>query len=239
MKRIALAGALLGLSVLSAPIAGAAAPVDTNPLGTLGYLPAGTNEAAAPGARRLVVVFDTSLATGGTAPLGRILANGAFGMKLSGVALTAAGPAVPTMVAHSAALGDVKSASSGQAPDAINGGFAGIAGDTRDADCSKVGTPDFMYAYSKTRVVVSPNFYAPQPCERIDSATPIPTGGWTTSVTTFTPGFWIDVSTTPTGAWTNSAFHYGAVYDTEAESGEFYMTSDEAGSGSFVGGPPV
>jgi hypothetical protein len=241
MKRIALAATVLSLFAMSAPIAGAAAPTDTNPIGSLRYLPSGTNEQPAAGATRLVVVFSDGSIEAGTGAAVALAANGPFGVRFSGVVVTATGPAVPTMVGHSQPMDDVKSASSNMAPDAINGAIAGVAGDTRDGACSKVGTPSFLYAYSKTRTETTTQPYAPVPCERIDSAIPIMSGtsitGWTTTITKFTPGFWIDLTGVPTATWTNAVLHYGAVYDTEGQSGEFYTTSDEAGSASLVGGP--
>jgi hypothetical protein len=70
-------------------------------------------------------------------------------------------------------------------------------------------------------------------------------GGFQTAVTTFVPGFWIDIEL-PAGASPASEtalmhheIWYEAVYDTEGESGEFFETSDSFGQSRTVGDPPT
>jgi hypothetical protein len=82
----------------------------------------------------------------------------------------------------------------------------------------------------------------PGACEVVDSSAPI-SGGFQTVVTTHVPGFWIDIELpagAPSAASIEEMHHeiwYAAVYDTEADSGEFYETSDAAGQSRSVGDP--
>jgi hypothetical protein len=243
MRKIVLIPFLL-LAALAPLGKAGAAPADkgeTNPLGTLRWLPDNTNQSAQvpAGLSRLVVIYDRSLnAAGKPSPL---LANGSFGLKLGTTS-----PEV-RMKGHSTKVGATQEEG---APAQLDEVFAGVQGDIRDGACSMAGTPSFSAAFTSTRTFFfsgsSP--YQPQSgsgaCEKVESSTPVG-GGFQTRVTTYVPGFWIDVQwpTHDDELGSGGAGHlladvwYTAVYDTENESGDFYETADASGVSKSVGSP--
>jgi hypothetical protein len=217
---------------------------DTNPLGTLRWLPNNANEKASvpAGQYRLTVVYDRSLDSTGK-PVA-MLGNGAFGLKVFT-------PSVADfrMASHSSHVDSLEQTTGQPQIAPVDQAFVGVSGDTRDGACSKVGTPVFSAAYSTTRTFVFPGTtpYAaingPGACEVVDSSTPV-AGGFNTTVTTFAPGFWINVTwpdrTLPSSLggnkWEADVF-YGALYDSEGEDGDFYTTADSQGTSTDVGSP--
>jgi hypothetical protein len=249
MKRILLLPLVLLASLIPLGTAEAApAGPETNPIGTLGWLPPNSRESSdvPPGAERLVVIYDRSLDAEGKPA--NLLATGAFGLKIL------ANTHEVRMVDHSPAVGSIDDAGGGPFTP-VDEIFVGVEGDVRDGACSDVGTPAFSAAFSTARSFLHSGSapYAPQSgpgaCEVVSSSTPV-SGGFQTVVTTYVPGFWIDIEL-PTGAApaTSAAFApegenllhheiwYAAVYDTEGESGEFFETSDAAGQSRSVGDP--
>ncbi|HEV3474011.1 MAG TPA: hypothetical protein VG602_01420, partial [Actinomycetota bacterium] len=245
MRKLVLLSLLLSLVAVLAPASVGAAPVggETNPIGTLRWLPDNANEKGQVGANqfRLAVVYDYSLDAQGK-PIAPLLAKGAFGVKFY---TTSA--ADLRMVEHSESvisLGDV----AGDPVDPVDQAFMGVAGDVRDSVCPQAGVQPASAAYSTTRTFfhAASNPYqpvtGPGTCEVVDSSTPAP-GGFTTTVTTHVPGFWIDVTwptrTVPaagTGRLMADVW-YGAVYDTQGEQGDFYETADAEGDSRSVGSP--
>ena len=242
MKRFVLLPLVLlaSLTPLGTAEAAPAGP-ETNPIGTLSWLPPNSRESAQvpAGSERLVVVYDRSIDAGGkpTALLGK----GAFGLKI------AANTQELRMVRHSPGVGSIDDAG-GSPFTPVDQILVGVEGDVRDGACSKVGTPSFSEAFSITRSFVhfGSQPYQPQngpgACEVRDSSTPV-SGGFQTVVTTHVPGFWIDIKL-PAGAAIaadEEAMHheiwYAAVYDTDGESGEFYETSDAVGQSRSLGDP--
>jgi len=229
---------LASLTPLGTAEAAPAGP-ETNPLGTLSWLPpnSGDSSEVPAGAERLVVVYDRSIDSQGRPAT--LLANGAFGLKI------ASNSAEIRMVGHSDGVGSIDDA--GGAPfEPVDEVFSGVEGDVRDGSCSLVGTPSFSEAFSFTRSFLhagSTPYEAqsgPGACEVVDSSTPA-SGGFQTVVTTHVPGFWIDISLPAGAANAVEAMHheiwYAAVYDTEAESGDFYETADDFGQSKSVGDP--
>lgn len=220
---------------------------ETNPLGTLSWLPPNSRESSdvPAGAERLVVIYNRSLDANGN-PVD-LLAKGAFGLKI------AANTHELRMVGHSPAVGSVDDAGGGSFTP-LDEIFVGVEGDVRDGACSRVGTSEFSAAFSTARSFLhaaSTPYVAqsgPGACEVVESSTPV-AGGFQTVVTTHVPGFWIDVELpggAPEGegnatATAETMLHheiwYVAVYDTEGESGDFYETSDTAGQSKSVGDP--
>ncbi len=213
---------------------------ETNPLGTLSWLPPNSREGSQvpDGLVRLVVVYDRSLDA--EEKPSDLLANGAFGLKI------AANGADLRMKGHSPSVGSIDDAGGSQFGP-LDEVLLGVEGDVRDGACSKVGTPAFSAAFSTSKSFFHSGTtpYQPQKgpgaCEVVDISTP-GTGGFQTTVTTHVPGFWIDVEL-PEGQASSDgeAFHheiwYAAAYDTEGESGDFYETSDTAGQSRSVGDP--
>jgi hypothetical protein len=242
MRKIILIPFLL-LAVLAPLGKAGAAPAgsETNPLGTLRWLPDNTNEGTSvtAGTSRLVLIYDRSLNTAGKPSA--LLANGSFGVKFASTS-----PEI-RMKAHSSSVGATQDEG---APAQLDEVFAGLQGDVRDGGCSLAGTPSFSAAFTTTRTFFfsgsSP--YQPQAgtgaCEKVDSSTPL-AGGFQTRVTTYVPGFWIDVEwpTHDDELGSGGAAHaladvwYTAVYDTGNESGDFYETADAAGVSDSVGSP--
>jgi hypothetical protein len=231
MRKWAISLVLVALASLTPVGTASAAPAgpETNPVGTLRWLPENTNERPAAGVHRLVVIYDRSLNSSGKPST--MLANGAFGLKIASLS-----PDL-RMKGHSPAVGSIDDAGG---PAQLDEVFVGVEGDVRDGACSRAGTSGFSAAFTTTRTFVHPGSspYTPQSgpgaCEVVDSSTPTG-GGFQTRVTTHVPGFWIDVQgpgQVLTELW------YEAVYDTDGESGDFYETSDDAGASKSVGSPP-
>lgn len=256
MRRTLVMSSVLALLVGGGSLArvASASPVagDTNPIGTLRWIPDNANEKiSVPGGQfRLVVVYDRSLnATGGAVPL---LGKGPFGAKIFTGSL-----ADFRMVGHSPSVSALKEATGQTQVDAVDQVATSVAGDVRDGACSKLGTPSFSAAYSTSRTFFLPGTtpYVPisggGTCERVDSSTALRDAnqnilGYSTSVTAFAPGFWINVTwpdrTDPSGSGLfggkfQPEVFYGALYDTQGEDGEWYETGDAQGTSKSVGGP--
>jgi hypothetical protein len=243
MRKLLFLSALIALLATLTPSSAAATPYggESNPIGSLRWLPDNANEKAQVGANqfRLVAVYDHSLdAQGKPAAL---LAKGAFGVKLYTTSV-----ADLRMADHSEnviSLQDV----GGEPVAPVDQAFMGVAGDVRDGGC-KAGVQPVSAAYSTTRTFLHAGSSAYEPvagpgaCEVVDASSPVP-GGFTTTVTTYVPGFWIDVTwptrTVPaagTGRLMADVW-YGALYDTQGEQGDFYETADAQGDSKSVGSP--
>ncbi len=246
-------GLALGLSpAVTTPAAASPAGGDTNPLGTLTWIPDNANEKSqvAAGRSRLMVVYDRSLnATGQPTSL---LAKGPFGAKFFAASDV-------TMVAHSPRLSDLKTVTGQPQADQLDQVVMGVAGDVRDGDCGKLGQPTFSAAYSTTRSFFHPGAtpYAPisgvGTCERVDSSVASVDGsgnttGYQTTVTNFVPGFWIDVvwpehnQSVPVfgqlfGGRQQAEIFYGSFFDTGGENGDWYRVGDTTGTSTSVGTP--
>lgn len=244
--------------LLGAPAASAqeseAAPLgaESDPIGSLQWLPDNANEVpnVSPGTHRLTFVYDHSLDEDGTEmPL---LAKGPFEMRLFTTAVTDI-----RMKAHSDSVSSLDGATGREELAAVDEVFAGVAGDVRDGECSKLGTPDFSSAYSTTREFVHPGEdpYPPAAgagfCERVDDSAAVVDEegrhvGFRTTVTTFRPGFWLDlewperevaiVGTNAEGRLLPELW-YGALFDTDGEDAEWYEAADDAGSSTSVWSP--
>jgi hypothetical protein len=245
MRKLVLLSLLVSLVAVLAPASVGATPFggETNPIGSLRWLPDNANEKGQVGANqfRLAVVYDYSLDTQGK-PIAPLLAKGAFGVKFY---TTSA--ADLRMVEHSESvisLGDV----GGDPVGPVDEVFMGVAGDVRDSSCPQAGVSPASAAYSTTRTFFHAGSSPYQPvtgpgaCEVVDATTPV-SGGFNTTVTTHVPGFWIDVTwptrTVPaagTGRLMADVW-YGALYDTEGEEGDFYETADAEGDSKSVGSP--
>jgi len=241
MRKIGISLVLLVLATLAPASTAAAAPAgpETNPVGTLMWLPDNTNETPVAGLHRLVVVYDRSLNAAGKPSA--LLTKGAFGLKIATTA-----PEL-RMKGHSPGVGSVEDAGG---PAEIDELFLGVEGDVRDGACSSVGTAGFAEAFTSTRTFTYPGSSPYQPlngpgaCEVVDSSVQV-TGGFQTRVTTHVPGFWIDVEwpTHEDELGSGGPGHllaevwYTAVYDTAGESGDFYETADAAGASSSIGSP--
>lgn len=242
MRKIALIPFLIVAVLVPLGKAGAApAGPETNPLGTLRWLPDNTNEngLVPAGLNRLVVIYDRSLNDAGKPA--NLLAKGTFGVKFA-----SALPEV-RMKGHSPNVGATQDA--GAPSPAFDEVFAGIEGDIRDGACSKAGTSAFSAAFTTTRTFfhagTSP--YQPQTgsgaCEVVQASTPV-SGGFSTRVTTYVPGFWIDVQWPKhedelgSGGEGNllAEVWYSAVYDKDGDSTPFYQP-DAAGVSDSVGSP--
>lgn len=220
--------------------------LETNPLGTVKWLPGNANETPAGGANRLIVVHDYSLNEAGQqVPL---LAKGTFGVKFIPL-----GPD-PRMVAHSPKITSLDDVTGRSEIGPVDQAFMGVAGDVRQSACSLAGTPAFSAAYTTTRTFFHPGtapyvpVTAPGTCEVVDSSTAVTnqageTTGFTTRVTNHVPGFWIDVtwaSRSVPGAgngYLGPELYYGSAYDTGGENGAWYATADSTGQ-SVSTGPP-
>jgi hypothetical protein len=233
MKRIALVPFLM-LAALVPTGAASAAPAgpETNPVGTIMWLPPNTNQGSQvpQGQNRLVVIYDRSLDLAGKPA--DLLANGAFGLK------TVSNSPGLRMKNHSPHVDSIDDAGGDQL-DPLDEVFAGVQGDIRDGDCDEAGTSGFSAAFSTTRTFLHQGATpyqaqnGPGACEVVEASAGSP-GAFQTRVTTYVPGFWIDFAgaTGPGGG--PAQVWYTAVYDTEGESGEFYETADSAGSSRTV-----
>lgn len=135
----------------------------------------------------------------------------------------------------------------GDPVDPVDQVFMGVAGDVRDGAC-KAGIQPVSVAYSTTRTFFHPGSSpyqataGPATCEVVDASTPA-SGGFTTTVTTYAGGFWIDVTwptrTVPAAGSGRlmADVWYAALYDTQGEPGEFYETADAQGPSKSVGSP--
>lgn len=240
MKRIVLLPLVLLASLIPLGAADAApAGPETNPVGTPGWKPFNTREEVPAGVERFVVVYDRSLnAQGG---LTALLTKGAFGLKL------ASNSAQLRMVDHSSGVDslDDRGGSPARPLDEV---IAAVEGDVRDGACSKAGTASFSAAYSTSRSFLHPGSQpyqaqsGPGACEVVTSSVAT-NGGFRTTVTTFVPGFWIDVKlpagASPTTGLVHNEIWYEAVYDTAGESGQFYQTADSFGQSKTIGDPPT
>ncbi|MEA2452323.1 MAG: hypothetical protein QOG04_1033 [Actinomycetota bacterium] len=249
MKRFALA-ALVVMGLQAFPASAAPLPVDTNPLGTLKSNPANADQQAPAGAFRLVVVFDNSVkpgsqvptgpATGGNVPL---LANGDFGVRFTGGSIAGA-PQPGLMVGHSARLDDVKSAADGMGADALPGGgfpadasnaVNGVAGFVPDGACPSGGGAPLLWAYSTSTTTTGPGPLSAAPCQTVTNTLNADGITFTRTVTTWTPGFYVDFKVPSGGAWAQSAFMYKAVFDSEGEADDdFWNTADMVGTATWT-----
>lgn len=256
VRKITLIGATALVAALgAAPASAVRAPstpygMESNPLGTIHWLPANANETTPAGVDRLVVVYDQSIdeATGDTIPL---LAKGPFGVKF----FTSSPD--PRMVGHSASITSLDDVDANLAP--ADPAFMGVAGDVRDGDCAKAGTEAFSAAYSTTRSFFHPGetvyepISAPGTCEVVDDSQPVLDAngaliGYNTTVTNHVPGFWIDVNwptrdvSVPVFGSLSSGYlmgelWYGSLFDTAGEDGEWYAVADTTGQSTSIGGP--
>lgn len=203
---------------------------ETNPVGSLQWLPNFTNEKPAKGLHRLVVVYDRSLNSAGKPA--DLLAKGAFALRIGSTS-----PGL-RMKGHSPRVSSIDDSG---APGALDEVVIAVHGDVRDGDCEEAGTSSFSAAYSSTKTFFHPGHlpYEPQSgpgaCEIVDSSTRSGSG-FQTRVTTYVPGFWIDVQWSSSGP--TPQIWYEAVYDTQGEDGAFYRTADSAGASTSVQGPP-
>ncbi|HYH44128.1 MAG TPA: hypothetical protein VEG34_00450 [Thermoanaerobaculia bacterium] len=246
-------GLALGLTPAVATQA-AASPAggDTNPLGSLSWLPDNANEKSqvVSGNSRLVVVYDRSLTAAGQPT--NLLGKGPFGAKFFAASDV-------TMVGHSPRLSDLKTVTGQAQADQLDQVVMGVAGDVRDGACSKLDQPTFSAAYSTTRTFFHQGAtpYAPisgvGTCERVDSSVASMDGdgnvtGYVTRVTTSVPGFWIDVvwpehnQTVPLvgqlfGGRQQAEIFYGSFFDTGGEDGDWYEVGDTTGTSTSVGSP--
>lgn len=231
MNKRALVIPLLLLGILMPATAAGASPAgpESNPIGSLRWLPANTNEGSEvpDGLHRLVVTYDRSLTqTGKPADL---LAQGAFAVKF-----TATGSL--QMAGWSPRVSPVDNGLT-----SLQGLHAGVRGDVRDGNCSKVDTPAFSAAFSTTRTFLHSGTTpyvandGPGACEIVEASTPT-FGGFQTRVTTFVPGFWIDLQV-PTNLGSPQVW-YSAIFDTDGETGPYYQTVDSAGSSKNTTSPP-
>ena len=238
MRKIATTLALLALAAVAPVGTASAAPAgpESNPVGTIRWLPSNTNQTPPPGLHRLVVVYDRSLNAAGKPTA--LAAKGAFGLKI--------GTTSPDlrMVGHSSEVGSLQDEG---APAEVDQIFMGVHGDVRDGACSGVGSSSFSAAFTSTRTFVHPasSPYQPQSgpgaCEVVDSSVPV-SGGFQTRVTTHVPGFWIDFEWPvheETGGHLLPEIWYQAVYDTGGESGDFYETADASGASRSISVPGV
>lgn len=229
MTKRALLVPLLLLGILMPSSAAGASPAgpESNPVGTLRWLPANTNEGSEvpTGLRRLVVIYDRSLTQAGKP--GDLLAQGAFALKV-------------------AATGNLRMADWSPRISPVDNGIstlenlhASITGDVRDGDCSTVESASFSSAFSTTRTFMHSGTVpyeahnGPGACEVVEASTKVG-GGFQTRVTTYVPGFWIDVELPSTGSPT---VWYTAAFDTEGQSGPFYRTADSVGSSKSITTP--
>lgn len=235
MRRTVLPLALLVLAALAPVRTAASAPAvpETNPVGTLRWLPDNTNETPPPGMHRLVVIYDRSIDAAGKPS--SLLAKGAFGLKF------ATGSPDFRMKSHSPAVESL-SDSGGPSMSPLDEAFAAVAGDVRDGDCSRAGTSAFSAAFTSTKIFIhyGPTPYVPQSgpgaCEVVSSSIPV-AGGFQTRVTTHVPGFWIDIDWPGATGQLLAEVWYEAAFDTQGESGAFYQTADAAGTSRSVGRP--
>lgn len=245
MKRLPLLPLLVALVATLAPSSAGASPygLESNPLGTVRWLPDNANEKNQVGANefRLTVVYDYSLDAQGN-PTAPLLAKGAFGVKFYSTSA-----ADIRMAQHSEHVISFESVG-GDTVGPVDEVFMGVAGDVRDGGC-QAGIQPVSSAYSTTRTFFHEGSSPYQPttapgaCEVVDASVPV-SGGFTTTVTTFAAGFWIDVTWPtrglPSGLGTGRPMAdvwYGALYDTEGEDGEFYETADAQGDSKSVGSP--
>jgi hypothetical protein len=209
MRKMLVSALAIGLFMATASVASAgsllaASPVeelDTDPVGHLGWLPADANEAGdvGSGERRLVVTFFEEQA-----------GKGVFGLKFQAVG------APVQVVEHPAFISSVDDLSGQDAIDPADQAFGGVAGDVRLGDCALIGDATFHYAYSTAHT--EPVGYTAGAC---DVVTPI--DDTTVSVTTYVPGFWVDV--TENGPYTE--LFYGTLYDQDGTGDEWYQEADD------------
>lgn len=253
MRRLTICAAVLALGALAAP-ASSAAPstpygMESNPLGTVHWLPANANESAPTGVNRLVVVYDRSIDEATGEPID-LLAKGPFGMKFFTPLPE------PRMAAHAPSVTSLDDLGF---PGEVDTAFMGVAGDVRDGDCAKAGTEGFSAAYSTTRSFFHPGETAYEPvsgpgtCEVVDDSVAVTDEagaviGYQTTVTNHVPGFWLDV-TWPThdvsvpvfgslsSGYVAGELWYGSFFDTGGEDGDWYAVADTTGQSTSIGGP--
>ncbi len=237
MKRIALVAALLAVMGTIIPASAGDLPSDTDPLGTLELLPAGTDQAGQvpAGAQRLILRFADGMD-----------AQGAFGVKFSGVFVTETGPRVPQLLGYSDGLDDAGSASpTGPLPPTQV--FAGMYGDVGEWECKPAAKPG-LWAYSTTETVPHTTVSnVPLGLCQVKNGTTTPVldeagliVGYETPVATYVPGFWLDVTATPdlTGV-VAALIQYASVYNDTAPGGDFYTEANGGGTGSLLLAPGV
>jgi hypothetical protein len=229
MRKLTVSLVLLALATLAPAGTAVAVPAgpETNPVGSLRWLPSFTNAKPAAGLNRLVVVYDRSLNSAGKPAA--LFAKGPFALRIGSTS-----PGL-RMKGHSPGVGSIDEA--GPLGEAV----IAVHGDVRDGDCAEAGSPAFSAAYSSTRSFLHNGStpYEPESgpgaCEVVDSSTRSGSG-FQTRVTTYVPGFWVDVQ------WSSSAptpqVWYEALYDSQGENGPFYTTSDSAGASTSIQGPP-
>ncbi|MGH2710248.1 MAG: hypothetical protein ACRDH9_03470 [Actinomycetota bacterium] len=224
MRKRALVTLML-LAALAPHGAAGASPAgpESNPVGSLRWLPANTNEQVPDGLRRLVVIYDRSLNEAGKPS--DLLARGAFGLKITATGNLRMSDWSPRISPIDNGLSSLENL------------HASVVGDVRDGDCSNVGTASFSAAFSTTRTFLHSGTApyqtqdGPGACEVIETSVAT-AGGFQTRVTTHVPGFWIDVQL-PSGPVAPQVW-YTAAFDTDGEFGPFYRTADSAGSSKTI-----
>lgn len=220
---------------------------ENNPVGSLNWLPPNANEAGDVGfgEQRMIVLYDHSLDADG-APTD-LIAAGPFGMKISTTALVHVSTGEPfplTMVDQSPFVSTLETGQG--APDGADDYFMGVAGDVRDGACSNLEDGDatdmstaFTTTFTTTNESATPQLDECQLASTTDNGD----GTFTHTITTYVPGFWVDVKwrldTPPldnTG-YTFAEVWYSAMVDTDGEDGEFYETADTIGQSTSTGGP--
>ena len=204
------AGMVLGAAAVPAvalPVAPAPLGLpETNPIGTMKWLPVDANERPTGGSvYRLVVVYDHSLDPDTGEPTD-LLASGPWGMKLFSNSVAGWNLEVPAIELrnHSSHVSSLDDAGLPPELQQVDEAFIGLSGDVSDADCDDAGTSAFSAAYSTTRSFfhAGSDPYAaatgPGVCEVVDSSIAVEDDdgnviGFTTTVTNHVPGFWFDV----------------------------------------------
>lgn len=242
---VSAAVAALTFGFTAAPQTTATSPggaLQTNPIGSMRWLPVVANESPAGfGIDRLVVVYDGSLdAVSGDAI--DLIADAGYGMKLFSNSVTdSAGnePPAITLEGHTPWVTTLEGLG---APAGTDAAFAGMAGDVTDGDCANLDASDpegsLSYAYSTTYTVDGD--VNAEACQVIESQATDPDTGAvvSTTITEYVPGIWFDVKwpmeTDPAGSGGQghslSEVWYGAIpgYSTDDPT-----TWQEAGESGF------
>lgn len=187
---------------LGFPALEAAAPEpvpETNPIGTMKWLPVVANERPTGFQNfRLVVLYDHSLDPDTGEPTD-LQADGPWGMKVASNSVTDSTGLLPAikLVGHSEHVSSLDDAGLPPELEAVDRAFMGLAGDVRDGDCANVadGDPsDLSYAYSTTFTL--PGDVAAADCQVVKSQQTDPQTGEviSTTITEYVPGFWFDVN---------------------------------------------
>ena len=247
------AGLVLG--VAAAPSAalvpgGSSAPqgvLETNPIGTMSWLPVVANESpSGAGVFRLVVAYDHSIDPDTGEPT-ELIADGPWGMKLFSNSAADSDGNVPaiTLVGHSPHTASLQDDG---APPELDRAFIGLSGDVNDGDCAALedGDPsDLSYAYTTTFTL--PGDVAPEPCQVVDGQEVDPETAeiLSTTITEYVPGFWFDVKwpyeTDKAGSGgpghTLSEIWYGAMPGFSTSDPTTFTEATETGTGQTLRGP--